>query len=172
MFDVPRCRMDAACPLAERKTYVDRSATLRASRRRPERQPSLERNPMKNVLACCLVLSSVLGAGHARAIEYVCEISLNPPVVDPTRGNFGYVSMYTSQQPNCAGQTATYSICSKGATSHSCGVTAQYSEPALISLFQMLRSAEVEQHPVVAFWSACIAAGGSCTGGILLYPDL
>ncbi|HJT99407.1 MAG TPA: hypothetical protein VJ696_13910 [Rhodanobacteraceae bacterium] len=125
---------------------------------------------MKNVLACCLVLSSACTVASVRAAEYVCELGLMPAATDPTRGSFGYVSMSTSQQPGCAGQTAVYSICSKGATSHACGVTAQYSEPALIGLYEMLRSAEAEQHPVVAFWSACIAAGGSCTGGVLLYP--
>jgi hypothetical protein len=124
---------------------------------------------MKNLLACCLVLSSVFAAGHVRANEYVCELSLMPPASDPSRGNFGYVSMYTSQQPNCAGQTAVYSICSKGATSHTCGVIAQYSEPALIGIYETLRSAEADQHPVVASWSACVGAPGSCTGSVSLY---
>jgi hypothetical protein len=127
---------------------------------------------MKNVLTCCLVLSSVLAAHCVRANEYVCELSLLPTASDPSRGNFGYVSMYTSQQPNCAGQTAVYSICSKGAMSHACGVTAQYSEAALIGVYQTLRSAEADQHPVVANWSACVGAPGSCTGSVSLYPDL
>ena len=127
---------------------------------------------MKNVLTCCLVLSSVLAAQCVRANEYVCELSLLPSAADSSRGNFGYVSMYTSQQPNCAGQTAVYSICSKGATSHACGVTAQYSEAALISVYQTLRSAEADQHPVVANWSACVGAPGSCTGSVSLYADL
>jgi hypothetical protein len=126
---------------------------------------------MKNVLACCLVLSSVFAAAHARANEYVCELTLMPSAADPSRGSFGYVSMYTSQQPNCAGQTAVYSICSKGAMSHACGVTAQYSEPALMSLYETLRSAEADQHPVVANWSACIGGPGSCTGSVSLYTD-
>ena len=125
---------------------------------------------MKNVLACCLVLSSVFAANHVRANEYVCALSLMPSASDPTRGSFGYVSMYTSQQPNCAGQTAVYSICSKGATSHACGVIAQYSEPALIGVYETLRSAEADQHPVIANWSACVGAPGSCTGSVSLYP--
>lgn len=125
---------------------------------------------MKNVLACCLILLALVGV-RAHANEYVCEIGLMPPVVDPTRGSSGYVSLYTSVQPNCAGQTAVYSICSKGATSHACGVTAQYTEAALIAIYESLRSAEAAQHPVVPFWSACTGAGGSCTGGVLLYPD-
>lgn len=126
---------------------------------------------MKNVLACCLMLSSVCVANHVRANEYVCQLSLMPSASDPSRGSFGYVSMYTSQQPNCVGQTAVYSICSKGATSHACGVVAQYSEPALIGLYETLRSAEAEQHPVVANWSACVSSPGSCTGSVSLYPD-
>ena len=94
-----------------------------------------------------------------------------PPAVDATRGTAGYIAMYTSQQPGCGGQTAVYSICSKGATSHVCGVNAQYSEAALIAVYETLRSAEASQHAVVPYWNACIAAGGSCTGGVLLYPD-
>jgi hypothetical protein len=125
---------------------------------------------MKNVPVCCLILIAAFAA-RAQANEYVCELSLMPPAVDVSRGNSGYVSMYTSQQPNCAGQTAVYSICSKGATSHVCGVNAQYSEAALIAVYETLRSAEVSQHAVVAYWSACIASAGSCTGGVLLYPD-
>ena len=126
---------------------------------------------MKNVLAYCFVLSSAVTALHARANEYVCELTLMPSAADPSRGNYGYVSMYTSQQPGCAGQTAVYSICSKGATSHACGVTAQYSEPALIGIYESLRSAEAVQHPVVANWSAFIGAAGSCTGSVSLYSD-
>ena len=125
---------------------------------------------MKNVLVCCLILIAACAA-RAQASEYVCELSLMPPAVDATRGAAGYIAMYTSQQQNCAGQTAVYSICSKGATSHACGVTAQYSEVALVGIFESLRSAEASQHPIVPYWNACIAAGGSCTGGVLLYPD-
>jgi hypothetical protein len=125
---------------------------------------------MKNVIVCCLILMAVLAA-RAHASEYVCELSLMPSAVDVSRGNAGYISMYTSQQPNCTGQTAAYSICSKGATSHSCGVNAQYSEAALIAVYETLRSAETAQHAVVPFWNACIASAGSCTGGVLLYPE-
>src|SRR4029079_11747357 len=105
-------------------------------------------------------------AARAQASEYVCELSLMPPVVDATRGTGGYITMYTSQQQNCAGQTPVYSICSKGATSHACGVNAQYTEAALIAVYETRRSAEPFQHAVVPFWNACIAAGGSCTGGV------
>jgi hypothetical protein len=125
---------------------------------------------MKNVLVCCLILIAACAA-RAQASEYVCELSLMPPAVDATRGAAGYIAMYTSQQPGCGGQTAVYSICSKGATSHVCGVNAQYSEAALIAVYETLRSAEASQHAVVPYWNACIAAGGSCTGGVLLYPD-
>jgi hypothetical protein len=125
---------------------------------------------MKNVLVCCLILIALVAA-RARASEYICELSLTPPVVDPARGNSGYIAMYTSQQPNCSGQTAVYSICSKGATSHACGVNAQYTEATLIAVYESLRSAEVSQHAVVPYWNACITGGGNCTGGVLLYPE-
>ncbi|HET7925637.1 MAG TPA: hypothetical protein VFL30_12105 [Rhodanobacteraceae bacterium] len=125
---------------------------------------------MKNVWVSCLVLM-LLVTGLAHANNYVCELSLMPSAFDPTRGNYGYISLYTSIQPGCAGGTSFFAICSKGATSHSCGVNAQYSEAALIGIYETLRSAEVSQHAVVPYWNACIGAGGSCTGGVLLYPD-
>jgi hypothetical protein len=125
---------------------------------------------MKNARLSCLALL-MLAAGAAHASNYVCELSLMPPAADPTRGNYGYIALYTSPQPGCAGGTSFFAICSTGATNHVCGVTAQYSEAALIGIYESLRSAEVPQHPVVPYWSACIGAGGSCTGGVLLYPD-
>jgi hypothetical protein len=54
---------------------------------------------------------------------------------------------------------------------HASGVTAQYSEPALIGLYETLRSAEADQHAVVANWSACVGGPGSCTGSVSLYAD-
>jgi len=88
---------------------------------------------MKNAWVSCLALMSLV-AGPAHANDYVCELSLMPAVVDPARGNFGYVALYTSAQPGCDGGTSFHAICSKGATSHVCGVNAQYSEAALISV--------------------------------------
>jgi len=129
----------------------------------------IEGMPMKNVLACCLVLVAFF-AGRARGTEYVCELTLAPPVASPTMGSFGYISMYTTPSPACAGGSTQKFVCSKGATNHLCGVGAQYSEAALISLYETLRSAEVEQHVIVPYWSACINAGGSCVGGVMLYP--
>lgn len=126
---------------------------------------------MKNVVASCLTLIA-LAAGIAHAGTYVCELTLMPPVADPTRGSYGYIAMYTSDQPGCAGATTAWSICSKGATSHACGVNAQYSEAMLVGVYESLRSAEASQHPIVPYWNACIGAGGSCAGGVLLYPDL
>ena len=130
---------------------------------------------MKNVVASflnpsCLALIA-LASGLAHANSYVCELSLMPPVADPTRGSYGYISLYTSDQPGCAGATAAWSICSKGATNHVCGVNAQYSEATLVGVYETLRSAESSQHPIVPYWNACIGAGGSCTGGVLLYPE-
>jgi hypothetical protein len=124
----------------------------------------------KNVLASSIAFL-IIASASAQATEYVCELGLMPSVVDPTRGSYGYVSLYTSQQPNCGGATAVYSICSKGSTSHACGVTAQYSEASLIAIYEALRSSEASQHLVVPFWSACNGVGGSCAGGVLLYPD-
>jgi hypothetical protein len=125
---------------------------------------------MKKLLALFAVL---LGQGivTAHATDYVCQLTLAPPVVDPTRGTFGYVSMFTSPSPNCGGATTEQFICSKGATSHACGVNAQYSEAALIGVYETLRSAELAQQAIVPYWNACIGAGGSCVGGVLLYPD-
>jgi len=125
---------------------------------------------MKNAVASCLILFALV-SGFAQANTYVCELSLMPPVNDPARGSYGYISLYTSDQPGCAGATAALSICSKGATSHVCGVNAQYSEATLIGVYESLRSAESLQHPIVPYWNACVGAGGSCTGGVLLYPE-
>ena len=125
---------------------------------------------MKNAIAVCLLLVTLVAA-HARAAEYVCELTLAPPAASPTMGNYGYISIYTTPSPACVGGSTQKYVCSKGATNHLCGVNAQYSEPALISLYETLRSAEVEQHVIVSYWNACIAGGGSCVGGVLLYPD-
>jgi hypothetical protein len=125
---------------------------------------------MKNVLACCLILVALV-AGRAHAIEYVCELTLAPSAAAPTMGTYGYISMYTTPSPGCSGASTQKFVCSKGATNHLCGVTAQYSEAALVSVYETLRSAEVAQHAIVPYWNACISAGGSCVGGVLLYPD-
>lgn len=125
---------------------------------------------MKKLLALFAILFG-LGMSTVHASEYVCQLTLTPPVVDPTRGAYGYISASTTLSPNCGGATTERLICSKGATSHSCGVNAQYSEPALIGVYESLRSAELAQQMIVPYWNACINAGGSCTGGVLLYPD-
>ena len=125
---------------------------------------------MKNALTFCLLLTALV-AGRAGATEYVCELTLAPPAAAPTMGNYGYISMYTTPSPACTGGSTEKFICSKGATNHLCGVNAQYSEATLISLYETLRSAEVEQHVIVPYWNACVGAGGSCIGGVLLYPD-
>lgn len=125
---------------------------------------------MKNVLACCLILVALI-AGRVRATEYVCELTLAAPAAAPTMGSYGYISMYTTPSPACTGASTEKFVCSKGATNALCGVNAQYSEAALIGLYETLRSAEVEQHVIVPYWNACINAGGSCVGGVLLYPD-
>jgi len=125
---------------------------------------------MKKLLALFAIFVS-LGVSTVHATDYVCQLTLAPPVVNPTLGTYGYVSIFTSPAPNCGGATTERFICSKGATSHLCGVNAQYSEAALISVYETLRSAESAQHAVVPYWNACIGAGGSCTGGVLLYPD-
>ncbi|HVT31345.1 MAG TPA: hypothetical protein VHE32_01775 [Rhodanobacteraceae bacterium] len=111
-----------------------------------------------------------LCAAHAQANDYVCELALQSPAASPTMGNYGYIAFYTSSQPNCGGATTQWFLCSKGATNKYCGVGAQYSEASLIGIYETMRSAEAEQHPIVPSWSACINAGGSCVGSILLYP--
>ena len=124
---------------------------------------------MKNVLACGLILAALV-AGRAQAVEYVCELSLTPPAAAPTMGTYGYISMYTTPSPGCSGASTEKFVCSKGATNHLCGVNAQYSEAALISVYETLQSAQAAQHTIVPYWNACINAGGSCVGGVLLYP--
>jgi hypothetical protein len=125
---------------------------------------------MKNALAL-VVAFLIFGATGVQATEYVCEVTLAPPAASPTKGTYGYISMYTTPMQNCGGGSTEKFICSKGATSQLCGVNSQYSEAALISVYETLRSAEVEQHPIVPYWNACINAGGSCVGGVMLYPD-
>jgi len=125
---------------------------------------------MKNALAT-VVAFVVFGITGAQANEYVCEVTLAPPAASPTMGMYGYVSMSTTPMQNCGGGSTEKFVCSRGATNHLCGVNAQYSEAALISVYETLRSAEVEQHAIVPYWNACINAGGSCVGGVLLYPE-
>jgi hypothetical protein len=125
---------------------------------------------VKNVLASCVAFALLFSA-HVRANEYVCELSITPPSVDPTRGSNGYIAMYTTPQQNCGGAMSLWLICSRNATSHYCGIDAQYSEPMLIGVYEMLRSAEAAQHPVVPSWDPCVSAGGSCTANVLLFPD-
>lgn len=111
-----------------------------------------------------------LCASCAQANDYVCELSLVPPVVSPTMGYNGYIDFYTSTAPNCAGATTERFLCSKGASNKVCGVNAQYSEASLLSVYETMRSSQVAQQPVVPYWNACINAGGSCVGGVMLYP--
>jgi hypothetical protein len=125
---------------------------------------------MKHVLAFCVALAALFVA-HARANDYVCELSISPSSADPTRGSFGYITMYTTPQQNCSGAMSLWFICSRNATNHYCGVDATYSEPMLIGVYEMLRNAEADQHPVVPAWDACVNAGGSCTANVLLFPD-
>jgi hypothetical protein len=121
---------------------------------------------MKNRLAALSVVAC-LAASPIHA-EYVCQITLMPPVANPTMGQYGYVPFYTSAQPDCTGQTYYYVICSKGATNKECGVNEQYSEAALMAVYESLRSQEATQQTMVPYWNACINAGGDCIGGVLL----
>jgi|SRR5579862_3302586 len=125
---------------------------------------------MKKQLAA-FALIVAFGVPLAHADDYVCQLTLAPSALDPTFGNAGYIGIYTSKAPDCSGATTDAFICSKGATNHYCGVNAQYSEAALIAIYQTLHTAEVAQDPVVLYWNACINAGGSCVGGAFLYPN-
>ena len=116
-----------------------------------------------------LVILLDFSVSNARATEYVCEVTLAPPVAGPTLGSSGYISMYTSPAPKCTGGTTERFICSKGATSNVCGVNAQYSEASLIGVYESLRSAQAVQQQIVTYWNACISGGGSCIGGAMLY---
>jgi len=124
----------------------------------------------KNALALSVAFL-IFGATTVHATEYVCQLTLAPPAASPTMGTYGYIAMYTTPAQNCSGGSTEKFVCSKGATNALCGVTAQYSEAALISVYETLRNAEVDQDVIVPYWSACINAGGSCVGGVLLYPD-
>jgi hypothetical protein len=115
-------------------------------------------------------LLAALGAAQADATEYVCELALQPPNASPTMGSAGYISFFASDQPHCAGPTKQFYLCSKGATNKFCGVDAQYSEASLIGIYETMRSAEVEQHPIVPSWDGCVGGGGGCVGSIFLYP--
>ena len=122
---------------------------------------------MKNAF---LLLLGFLSSGvcNVHASEYVCELSLMPSVTEPTLGNFGYISMFTSPAVDCGGAITEKRICSKGATSKVCGVNAQYSEASLLSVYETLRSSQAAQQQIVSYWNACIG-GGDCTGGVTLF---
>ena len=123
----------------------------------------------KAFASICVLLA--LSVSSAYANEYLCELSLVPPVAAPTMGSSGYIEFYTSTAPNCAGGSTQRFLCSKGATNKLCGINAQYSEASLIGVYETMRSAQADQHPIVPYWNACINAGGSCVGGLLLYPS-
>lgn len=125
---------------------------------------------MKHALAS-LVALGLLFAANVRANDYVCELGISPAPADPTRGNFGFITLYTTPQPGCTGAMSLYFVCSRNATNHYCGVDAQYSEAMLIGVYEMLRNAEADQHPVLPSWDPCITAGGTCTANVLLFPD-
>lgn len=125
---------------------------------------------MKKLLAASAVFIA-LGVTLAHADDYVCQLTLAPAALDPTFGNAGYIGIYTTKSPDCSGAVTDEFICSKGATNHYCGVNAQYSESALIAIYQTLHTAEVQQDPIVLYWNACINSGGSCVGGAFLYPN-
>jgi hypothetical protein len=124
---------------------------------------------MKSTLVLLIALLS-LSISHAYAAEYVCQLTLAAPVVSPSMGTYGYISYYSSPAPNCSGATKEILVCSKGATNKLCGVYAQYSEAALMSLYETLRNSEATQQQIVSYWDGCIG-GGNCTGGVLLYPN-
>ena len=116
-------------------------------------------------------LMFALSASCVQANEYLCELSLAPPVAAPTMGTYGYIDFFTSAAPDCAGGTTQRFLCSKGATNKLCGVNAQYSEASLLSVYETMRSAQTAQEPVVPYWNACINSAGSCVGGLMLYPS-
>jgi hypothetical protein len=124
---------------------------------------------MRKTFASIPILLALVAA-RADAAEYLCELSLHPPAVPATMGTYGHIEFFTSSAPACGGSTVQRYLCSKGATYKFCGVDAQYSEASLIGVYETMRSAQVEQQPIVPSWDACVNAGGSCVGAILLYP--
>ncbi|HKE46446.1 MAG TPA: hypothetical protein VKB52_00150, partial [Rhodanobacteraceae bacterium] len=72
---------------------------------------------MKNAVTSCLLLVALI-AGRAGAAEYVCQLTLAPTAAAPTMGSYGYISMYTTPSPACAGGSTEKFVCSKGATNH------------------------------------------------------
>lgn len=91
---------------------------------------------------------------HSVGTNYVCEAHLLPPGMDPTSGDFGYISITLYALPNCQGnEVGSARIFSRGATASESHSTYLVSEAMLHTYFLMLqRAAGTGQ---LVSWSAC-----------------
>ena len=95
-----------------------------------------------------------LPTAHSIRTDYVCEVQLLPPGMDPTAGDFGHISISFYTAPDCKGApVGTARIFSRGATASDSVPTYLVSEAMLHTYFLMLqRAAGTGQ---LVSWSAC-----------------
>ena len=117
------------------------------------------------VLASCLALF----ASYAHA-DYVCQVDLAGPGINPTHGTAGEILLVTTPQQNCGGAGKMFFICSKGATDTVCGVH-QLSEITLSSLYVSIHDAQMKQQVTWPQADLCNGGGNSyaCTGGVMFH---
>jgi hypothetical protein len=95
-----------------------------------------------------------LPTAHSVRTDYVCDVQLLPPGIDPTAGEFGHLSITFHTSPDCKGaRVGTARIFSRGATASDSVPTYLVSEAMLHTYFLMLqRAAGTGQ---LVSWSAC-----------------
>jgi hypothetical protein len=95
-----------------------------------------------------------LPTGHSMRTDFVCDVQLHPPGMDPAAGEFGYISVTFYASPDCKGaMIGSARIFSRGATSGDAVPTYGVSEAMLHTYFLMLqRAAGTGQ---LVSWSAC-----------------
>lgn len=121
---------------------------------------------MKYALFLSGALALAASCAHA---EYVCEVSLSSPTVNPTQGKYGDIELMTSVQPNCGGAKKPSLICSKDSTDEACGVHSQFSEIALTTLYTAIHDAQMQQQLVGLQGDLCNGFGNSwsCRDGVV-----
>jgi hypothetical protein len=100
-----------------------------------------------------LAAITLFNVGSARADAfgsrgYVCNARYHFDGSDyyGFKGNFGYVSMTVSAEPNCMGAQEYNMVCSTGATNPACkSPVAQRSEATLLAIFQAMMNAKESQ---------------------------
>lgn len=95
-----------------------------------------------------------LPTAHPVRTDYVCEVHLMPPGIDPTAGEFGHIAVRFNTSPNCrGGHVGSARIFSRGATSSDAVDTYLLSESMLHTYFLALQRASGRGQ--VVSWSAC-----------------